>query len=208
MKLLKKINKGVVLTIIVIVALVIYLVGVEAKRSEEKPNIERTAKEYIELIDRYAVLPEEYQQLSSKRKEEEAYELLDEALSKQLDNFEEELKKVMIDNKTAIELQKDSLDMILNSTNDLKDKVVTKYDREIKKIKKYEFDDNQVTITFDSEINYETKYLENRKAKTQKNSQKAEDESITLVYEDEMWKVVYANLRTDSNTNAGMFGIF
>ena len=61
MKFLKKINKGFILTIIVIVLLVIHLVNVEAKRSTEKPHIEKTAKEYIELVDKYAILPEEYQ---------------------------------------------------------------------------------------------------------------------------------------------------
>ena len=52
MKLLKKINKGLVLTVIVLVALIIYIVTVEISRSNEKPNIETACKDYIENIQK------------------------------------------------------------------------------------------------------------------------------------------------------------
>lgn len=63
MKLLKKINKGVVLTVIVLLVLIIYIVTLEIKRNSEKPNIEEACKDYIELINKYAVLPENTQKL-------------------------------------------------------------------------------------------------------------------------------------------------
>ena len=212
MKFLKKINKGFILTIIVIVLLVIHLVNVEAKRSTEKPHIEKTAKEYIELVDKYAILPEEYQKIYTKIKnEDEANEIdekLDKAIEEQISKYEQELKTKMVDNKTAIELQKNILEPIISQNNDFKQSVMTKYDREIKKIKKYVFDEDQVTITFDSSIEIETKYMEGKKEKTKKNTQKAEDESITLKLENGTWKIVYADLRVQPNMSAGMFGMF
>lgn len=63
MKLLKKINKGLVLTVIVLLALIIYIVTVEISRNKEKPNIEAACKNYIETINKYAVLPEDAQKL-------------------------------------------------------------------------------------------------------------------------------------------------
>mgnify|MGYP007056217577 CR=1 FL=1 len=212
MRFLRKINKGLVLTNIVIIAVVIHLVNVETKRSAEKPQIEKTAKEYIELVDKYAILPEEYKKIYTKIKnEDEANEIdekLDKAIEEQLSKFEEELKTKMVNNKTAIELQKNILEPIISQNNDFKQSVMTKYDREIKKIKKYEFDEDQVTITFDSTVEIETKYMENRNEKTKKNTQKVEDESITLKFEDGTWKVVYADLRTQPNAAAEMFGMF
>lgn len=212
MKFLKKINKGLVLTIIVIVLLVIYLVNIEVKRSAEKPNIEKIAKEYIELVDKYAVLPEEYQKIYSKIKnDDEANEIdekLDKAIEEQLSKFDEELKTKMVDNKTAKEQQKNIIESIISSNNDLKKNVMTKYDREIKKIKKYEFDEDQVTVTFDSNLENETKYMEGKKEKTKKNTQKFEDESITLKYENGTWKVVYADLRIQPNATPEMLGMF
>lgn len=212
MKFLKKINKGLILTIIVIVLLVIYLVNIEVKRSAEKPNIEKIAKEYVELVDKYAVLPEEYQKIYSKIKnDDEANEIdekLDKAIEEQLSKFDEELKTKMVDNKTAKEQQKNIIESIISSNNDLKKNVMTKYDREIKKIKKYEFDEDQVTVTFDSNLENETKYMEGKKEKTKKNTQKFEDESITLKYENGTWKVVYADLRIQPNATPEMLGMF
>lgn len=212
MKFLRKVNKGLVLTIIVIVALVIYLVGVETKRSAEKPNIEQAVKDYIEIVDKFAVMPEEYQKIYTKIKnEDEANEIdekLDKAIEEQLSKFEQEIKTKMVDNKTAIELQKNILEPIISQNNDFKQSVMTKYDRQIKKIKKYEFDEDQVTVTFDSDIEIETKYMEGKKEKTKKNTQKAQDESITLKYEDGTWKIVYSDLRIQSNAVPEKFGLF
>ena len=114
----------------------------------------------------------------------------------------------MVDNKTAIELQKNILAPIISQNNDFKQSVMTKYDREIKKIKKYVFDEDQVTVTFDSNIEIETKYMEGRKEKIKKNTQKVEDESITLKLENGTWKVVYADLRIQPYMSTGMFGMF
>jgi len=66
MKFLSKINKGLVLTIIVLIILSIYLANIEIKRKSAKPEIEKVVKEYIALTNEYAVLPEEMQKLYSR----------------------------------------------------------------------------------------------------------------------------------------------
>ncbi|MDE5831182.1 MAG: hypothetical protein K2H53_06235, partial [Clostridia bacterium] len=40
-----------------------YIVSVERKRNSEKPNIEEACTNYIELINKYAVVPENIQNL-------------------------------------------------------------------------------------------------------------------------------------------------
>ncbi len=63
MKIFKKINKGLVLTVIVLTILVVYLICVEVKRNNEKPNIESACKDYIETINEFAVIPKDYQKI-------------------------------------------------------------------------------------------------------------------------------------------------
>ena len=212
MKFLKKINKGLVLTVIVITILVIHLVNIETKRNSEKPKIEQMAKEYIELFDKYAVLGDENQKIYTKIKNDDEADEIDEkmheAIEEQLLRFDEELKIRMVDNKTARDMQKNMLESVLSSNNDFKQNIMTKYDRSVKKIKKYEFDDDQVTITFDSNTEIETKYMEGKKEKTKKSTQKNEDESITLKFEDGTWKVVYADFRIQQSTIPETFSMF
>lgn len=209
MKFLRKINKGLVLTIIILVVLVIYLINVEAKRNTEKPHIEEAIRSYVELIDRYAVMPEQYQKLYSndisKEKIEEINKQFEEAVAENVSKFEVELNRVMIENEKAKEMQKKVLEDLLIENNDPMQSVTIKFDREITKINKYAFDDNQVTITFDSKIQTEVKYLDGEKELTKKNTKDAKKESMTLVYEDGIWKVVYADLSIILTNNSEMY---
>ena len=47
MKVLKKINKGLILTIIVLAALLIYISGVEKQRNADKPDIRKACEDFI-----------------------------------------------------------------------------------------------------------------------------------------------------------------
>ena len=97
MKILKKINKGLILTIIVLVALITYLTNVEKQRESDKQDIRKVCEEYIALTDKYVVLPEDMQTFTGKISKEN-----EERLKKQL---REELEKQMINNEEAIEIQ-------------------------------------------------------------------------------------------------------
>ena len=61
MKILRKINKGLILTIIVLIALVLYFNNLEKQREAEKTDIKATCEEFIKLTDKYSVLPEDMQ---------------------------------------------------------------------------------------------------------------------------------------------------
>ena len=49
MKILRKINKGLILTIIVLIALVLYFNNLEKQREAEKTDIKATCEEFIKL---------------------------------------------------------------------------------------------------------------------------------------------------------------
>ena len=164
MKVLRKVNKGLILTIIVLIILSIYLIGVEANRNKEKADIEKICKEYVELTNKYAVMPEENQKIYNNSQitageAEKKKEDLKKEINTQMNKFAEELKNKMIDNETAINMQKEIIGDFLENSNDIFSSAIVKYNREITKIRKFDFDSDQVTVAFDTKIDVETKYL-------------------------------------------------
>ena len=199
MKILRKINKGLMLTVIVIACLIVYLIGVESQRNKEKPNIDEAVKEYVALINKFAVLPTENQKLYKEQLTEEEKEKikddLEKAINGQVEKYGEELKNIMIDNDMAVNIQKSQFEDIIYIINGQGISIATNLNKEVTKIKNYTFDDDQVTVVFDSEIELETKYLENDKELTNKKEQKHQGDVITLQLVDDTWKVVYADLQ-------------
>ena len=191
MNMLKKINKGFILTIIVLTALIIYLVNVEIQRKDDKPAIKQACENYIEIISKYAVLPEEYQVVNKKlaKEDTEKYEK----------EFSDKLNEVMVENEKARELQKNSIKYYWGETRNATS-VLTKFDKKINKFKSFEFDGDQVTVIFASETNKKIKYAyEDSEEQIKDESFKSHyDESITLKKENNTWKVIYADLELRS----------
>lgn len=205
MKFLKKINKGLILTVIVLAALIIYLVNVEIQRKADKPEIEQACKDYIEIVNKYATLPEESQKVGEKisKEEKEKYEK----------ELKEKLDEKMIENETAKELQ---VELIESTWEDEPQEasVLTKLDKKITKFKSFAFDGDQVTVKFTSTTNRNIKYLKDAEynVETEKYEGTEEltkevgfnssyDEVITLKKEENKWKVVYADLQLEDWDN-------
>ena len=184
MKKFKKINKGLILTILVLLVLTIYSINIEKQRKEDKTYIKEVCEEYIKTIDEALVLPEEMQDLKieiSKNKKDE-YEKV----------VKDNLKKVMIDNDEVIQLTYDRLeDTIYNSESR-----VTKSERKISKISSYEFDSNKVEVNLNAVVNTTTKYLNgNDEEESKPDSFVSNNDIIELQKIDGKWKVTYSNLQ-------------
>ncbi len=191
MKNLKKINLGLVLTILVILAIVIYSISVEGQRKSSKEEIRKCCEEYVDLVDKYAVLPESAQVFGEDVKKVN--------LDAHFAEMEEKLKEVMVsDSAASIEnsilsdyVQRD----LLNTTS-----FVTSYDKQIVKIKSYDFDGNQVTVAFEAKINIKQKYMDVNTETGESKERVKEDtiegirDTITLEKKDGKWKVVYSDL--------------
>lgn len=190
MKILKKINKGLILTIIVLVALTIYLVGVEKQRKADKEVIKNKCEEFVELTNKYLIYPESMQILAEPMPERQKEEYTNQ--------MKTELEKIMIKNDEAVKIQYEFLKAMLENNN-TKEEMRTKVDRKITKISSYEFDGNQVTVTFNSKLEIDSKYLNGEEEKTRKNSYETSGEEITLQKIDNEWKVVSSNLRYYGN---------
>ena len=189
MKIWKKINKGLLLTIIVLIVLIIYLKGVEKQREADKTAIKTSCEEYINLIDNLMVLPEDMQNLSEENEQ------------KIQNNINTELKNVMIENEDAIELQSQYVLEIVKQSNE--NKIITNCKKNIDKISKYEFDGDQVVVKFSSNLETSYKYVntETNEEEEKQNIQSTSGDEITLQKVDGKWKIVYSYLDYYQNSS-------
>lgn len=191
MKILRKINKGLILTIIVLLALTVYLVRQEKQRNEDKPDIQKACEEFINFIDKYSVLPENLQKLTEKIDETKVEEYKKE--------MKTELAKLMVENEDVVNLQYQNLETALDESYNVPRNITTKIERKIIKITKYEFEGEQVTVTFKSNTKTISRYL-NEQNKVQENqiSTEADSDEICLQKVNGKWKIIYSNLKNNN----------
>ena len=208
MKVLKKINLGLVLAIIAIVAIVIYSVNIENSRKSAKEEIKKTCEEYIAITNNYCILPEQYRVVNQKA--------ADVDLKEYSERIKNEVAKYTVSDKTA-EIQK--LYLLESVKNQLINTsyVTTEYSRKIDRITGYKFVENQVTITFNTNVSIKQKYNEINK-ETGETSEKIKEstlankgESMVLENKDGKWKVVSTNfgysVNSDQDMTMNMLGI-
>ena len=195
MKILKKINKGLLLTIIVVAVLVMYLTNLEKQRESDKADIRKACEDFIALTDEYVVLPEDMQtytgEISKENKEKIETQLKD------------ALKTKMVDNDKAVEIQYEYLVDKLQNGYRTVDVVKTKNKRTITKISSYEFDGNQVTVTLRTSTDTTYKYIDEytNDEKERKDTNTYSGDEIVLQKADGKWKIVYSYLQFDVGNN-------
>ena len=187
---MKKINKGFILTIIVVVALTIYLRNVEKQREAEKPDIKKACEEFIEFTDKYSVLPEEMQKFEESISENQIEEYLKE--------MKAELEKLMIENEDAINLQFQAFkNNLINNNNEVQ---LVKNQKRTIVIDEYEFNGNQVTVKCYNKLRMTVKSLIGTEEKIENNEFNASEDEIVLQKINGEWKIIYSNLKFNGNS--------
>ena len=195
MKILKKINKGLLLTIIVVAVLVMYLTNLEKQRESDKADIRKACEDFIALTDEYFVLPEDMQTYTG--------EISNEHEEKIKTKLKDALKTQMVDNNKAIEIQYEYLLDKLQNGYKTENEVKTKNKRTITKLSNYEFDGSQVTVTLktSTETTYKYKDEFTGEEKERKNTITSSSDEIVLQKVDGKWKIVYSYLQFDVGNN-------
>lgn len=188
MKVLKKINKGLILTIIVLAALLIYISGVEKQRNADKPDIRNACEEFIALTDKYVVLPEDMQKS----------EVSEEKVNEYVNQMKNDVEKVMISNTEAVKIQEQVIENNLRDSYNALD-ARSKMSRKIKKINGYEFDGNQVTVKLNNQVEIVTKVFDEIDSTKETETFDASNDEIILQKIDGKWKIVYSNLQFDGS---------
>ena len=188
MKVLKKLNKGLILTIIVVAALLIYISSIEKQRNSDKPDIRKACEEFIALTDKYVVLPEDMQKS----------EVSEEKVNEYVNQMKNDVEKVMILNTEAVKIQEQVIENNLRDSYNALD-VRSKVSRKIKKINGYEFDGNQVTVKLNNQVEIVTKVFDEIESTKETETFEASSDEIILQKIDGKWKIVYSNLQFDGS---------
>lgn len=176
MGILKKINKGLILTILVILGIFVYLFSLESYRSSQKPAIKSACEEYMNVINKYMMLPEGYNSTDKKISTEE--------LNKYMSDIKTDISKYLVNNDGVIKVELDSIKS--NFENQINNKeIITSYSRKIVNIAEYSFDDDQVTVKINTFYEY----------KVDNNTKSDDIESTVILKKEEgSWKVVHSDL--------------
>ena len=190
MKFLKKINKGLILTVIVLVVLILYFNNLEKQRHKDKPDIKKACEDFIELTDKDSVLPEELQKLQE--------DIPEEKVDEYINQMQKDLEDIMIDNQESINIQQKILEENLkNGYSTLE--VRTNSSRKIQKVSSYQFENNQVTVSLKDNVEETIKTSDGLEEYDKNNEFEASEDEIVLQKVDGKWKIVYANLQFDDN---------
>ena len=191
MNFIKKTNIGLILLIVAIVGITVYCIVVNNNREKSKEDIKTACNEFINTTNQYAKLPADKQNIGVEKSNID----LDEYYGKMLSD----LKKQTINDGTA-EIQQSILKNVIETQLYDTSSIVTEFDRQIIKIKSYQYTDTEVTVEFNSRINIKKKYNDinfetgEMTEKLKEQSFDIQGETITLKKVDGKWKVVYANL--------------
>ena len=187
---MRKVNKGLILTLIVLLALTIYILNVEQQRKADKENIKKICEQFISFTDKYTVLPIDIQTSNETTKITKIEEYKKE--------LKKELEKFMISNENAVNLQYKFLESILSDGyNELS--VTTKQTRKINKITEYKFDGNKVTVKFQNNFERIGKVFNENDAQIINKAFDTYDDEIILQKVDGSWKIVYSNLQFEES---------
>lgn len=182
---MKRINKGFILTLIVLVALTLYILKVEMQRNADKDEIQKVYEEFIDFTDKFTVLPENMQTITDTKPENE--------INEYKNQIKKDLEKLMIDDEETVNLQYKQLESVLTSSYN-KLEVRTSQERKINRITTYRFNGNKVDVKFEGTVERKVKFYNGTEEQTETKSFDTVYDEIVLQKVDGEWKVKYANL--------------
>jgi hypothetical protein len=201
MKTISKINRGLIATVIVLIAVITYIVAVTVSQDTAKPTIKQACADYIAMDIKYKLLPSDYTDANKKVPQS----LQDSIIS----NMKSDIKAAYIDNKplvdTVIKEYQDNLEAQFKNGANLKS-----IKRQILKFNSIDFNGDTVVVNFNSIVDVEliTGYTTNNNTgvvtPTFQANNSHTSESISFEKVDGKWKVVVANLNEPSSDSQGM----
>ena len=181
-KLLKKANRGILLTVFVLIAVSIYLITSAFMQAAEKPQIEEICRSYAAAEIGYYMLPEPWRTGEEPMPQDE--------IDKYKDKMQSEIEPWYRGNQriralamnrlgNEIEIQAENVSRVLECT------------KEISRFESFSFSGNEVTVVFKSRT-----AIERAKSEYEEGGRIVEETSDTIMLqkEDGEWKLVYASL--------------
>jgi len=185
MKVLAKINRGLILIVLIVAAIAVFLVIQASSQAKVKPKIEEVCQQYINTAVSYRQLPEKYKKVNPEIPQAELDKYID-AMTKDLKAFytdnEQTYKNVIARYKTDLEGQAKG------------EGVVYSYKKDILEYENFTFDGDTVTVVIKANSVLDGPDIMSP-VMTRENVSAQTVDTITLQKTNREWKVIYADLQ-------------
>lgn len=186
-KLFRNINRGFLVTAVVILLVNIYLIGLSMYQRKSEPVIKSACESYVTADAAWHIMPEEFVSQEAVTSDDE--------LQKYADSLRPDITAYYIDNELILDSAVSTVSQNL-LIQDYRGVFMTSYVNSIIKFNSITFRDNTATVDFTSQLTVE--FLDTAAGSTEpdRESGRASNQMI-LQKEDGIWKIVYANLGSD-----------
>lgn len=191
---LRKENRGVIVSAVVLLAVVIYLVTLSIMQQRDKQDIKAVCESFVQEDALWRVLPVDY--------EGGAVRISDEEMDQFQSDLTDALSTYFIENDAAIDNSLSILYTQLENQNDGFEPLATGFDSAIVKYTDFSFDGSNVKVTFDMQIAVESVYPSDGNSTPSRTSTKVSNQ-ITLQKVDGEWKIVYVYISKENT--GGMY---
>lgn len=188
MKARKKFNRGVIITVIAVLCLSAYLIGLDITQNAEKPAIQKVVESYINTYVSYNMLPQSYRIATPNIPQAE----MDSYVAK----MESDVKSYFAADDNSYKFMTDMLKSNLESQK-TETTVIYSFDKTISKYTKFSFDKSTVTVTVQTNSSYDGPDKNNSNSGRLKLNAVTTD-TIVLKKVNGEWKVVYSNINIPS----------
>ena len=186
-KLFRNINRGFLVTAVVILLVNIYLIGLNIYQSKSEPAIKSACESFVTADAAWRIVPDKFVG--------EATVTPDAELQKFADSLRSDISTYYIDNDLILDNAVSTVSDYLR-VQDYRGIFMTAYENSIIKFDSITFRDNTATVHFTSRITVDFLDTSAGSAETDHVSDMAANQMI-LQKEDGIWKVVYAYLGSD-----------
>lgn len=183
-KIIRKTNRGIIVTSLVILLVVCYLVVLSINQKQALPDIKNACQTYVEADAAWRILPENFIDGQTAPTDSE--------VKKYADSLEPEISPYYTDNQSIRENAVGSVYLNLK-LQIMTGRIYTSYVNNNIKFGAVTFRDNTATVDFTTQT--VTEYMDIASGSTEPVRESAESTNqITLQKEDGKWKIIYASL--------------
>lgn len=187
-KFIRKLNRGAIVSYVVLMSVALYLVALNVMQEREKPDIKAVCEAFVQADAAWRVLPVDYQNGETQMTEEEMTQFQSDMAS--------DLDKYYVTNQIAFQNYLEGLTSLQNARNVGKIPLVTGFDSTIMKFTGFTFEGNTVTVSFETQISVESLNFAAGETSPSRTSGRVGND-ISMQKENGEWKIVYANISTD-----------
>lgn len=188
MKPRKKLNRGVIFTLVAVICVSIYLISLSVTQKAEEPAIKNVVSSYISTYVKYNMLPQQYRVATPNIPKTE----LDSYTAK----MESDIKSYFAPGDTSYKFMTDALKRDLESQTS-ESTVIYNYTKTISSYSEFNFDKSTVTVTVETNTSYDGPDKSNQSSGRLKLNAVTED-TVVLKKVNGAWKVVYSNINKPS----------